>query len=159
MTVYYFNNNINILNIKSYCEWLKSKRSWIIIYVKVIEENGIKDNDYSNITHLRNHGFLSNYIKQLDITIIRIEKICIIIKYREFKVKLYIYPYEYDKTIRNLKFECSKYSIDQNIEEYLILLIDRYWNLIIAFMNNNFDTTDYFKVDKRIPNSLEEILN
>lgn len=100
-----------------------------------------------------------NYIKQLDITIIRIEKICIIIKYREFKVKLYIYPYEYDKTIRNLKFECSKYSIDQNIEEYLILLIDRYWNLIIAFMNNNFDTTDYFKVDKRIPNSLEEILN
>ena len=43
MTVYHFNNNINILNIKSYCEWLREK-SWIIT-----EENEIKDNDYSNI--------------------------------------------------------------------------------------------------------------
>ena len=153
MTVYHFNNNITILNIKSYCEWL-SERSSI-----VTEEHGIKDNDYSNITSSRNHGFLSKYIKQLDISIIRIKKNCIIIRYRESELKLYIYPSEYDKTIRNLKFECSKYSIDQEIEEYLILLINGYWNLIRDFIDNNFDTTDYIKVNNGIPDSLEEILN
>ena len=159
MTVNQFNNNTNIPNIKSYSKWVKNKISRIILRKKITTST-IKDNDYdySIKNRLVNHLLLSSYRNQLDIEISRLEKNCIIFNYLEFELKLYIYPYDYDKTIRNLKFECSKYSIDQKIEEYLILLIDRYWNRIIDFTDNNFDTADYSPVNNRIQNSHEENL-
>ena len=157
MTVNHFNDNINIQNIKPYCEWLRRKSPRIITN-KEIETNAKKSDVYSIKNSLLNHLLLLTYLKQLDIAIIRFEENCIIIKYLQFELKLYIYPYDYDLTIRNLKFECSKYSVNEELEEYLILFLDENWDLIIDFIHNN-KTNNYFNVDKAIPNSLEVTLN
>lgn len=158
MTVNHFTNNINILHNKHYYrESLKNNIWKIILYYKKIETNTVKDNDYSIITILLNHFLLSTYLKQLGISIIKFEGKSIIIKYLEYELKLYIYSDDYDRTIRNLKFECARYSVDENIEKYLILFIDENWNLIIDFIDNT-KTNNYVKVDRVIPNTLEVTL-
>ena len=158
MTVYDFNNNINILHNKAYYKSLKNKVWKIIQYHKKINIHTIRHNNYFNTTNILSSTFYSGYLRQLGIAITKFEDKCITIKYLEYELKLYIYAYDYDRTIRNLKFECSKYSVNDKIEAFLTLFIDENWVLIIDFIDNN-ETNNYFNVDKAIPNSLEVTLN
>jgi hypothetical protein len=150
MTVNYYDYNISILNIKLYCKWLKKKSSRFTLHNKKINTNTIRDNNYFKITNILNSIFYSDYLRQLGIAITKFDDKCIIIKSLEYELKLYIYPYDYNKTIKNLKFECSKYSINQIIKEYLILFIDENWDLIINFIDDNYKPNDYLNVENVI---------
>jgi hypothetical protein len=160
MTEYHFTNNIGILYNKPYYEFLKNKNWNIILYQRKTNNKTIKDNNYSKVKDIPNFIYYSYYLKQLGIVISKFVDNCITIKYLNYELKLYIFPYNYDTTIRNLKFECSKYSVSEKIEEYLRSFIDENWDLILGFIeDNNKIGNNCLEKDELIPNLQEVSLN
>lgn len=159
MLVNHFNNNINLLHNKAYYyELLKNKTLKIILDYKKNNNKTILDNNYFKIKNILNFIFYSYFLRQLGMTISKFDDKCITIKYLEYELNLHIYTYDYDKTIKNLKFECAKYSISEKIQKYLNLCLDENWDLIIYFIENNAKTT-CLEENLTIPNTLEVALN
>lgn len=78
-------------------------------------------------------------LKKLGLVNVVLKNRLLSINYKEDKLEIIIDLLDYEKTCDNLKFECSKYSVDEEVQNFLESLIydDRNWNFIFSLIDSN----------------------